>query len=337
MCAAAGELLRGIRHLELAATGALEEDVVAGLEHQIADRFLVRSVHLAADEVGQRLDRVQRRRFVHGGWHFKVVRSKLFGLDRRRLLKLYSVGRVEPIPKRRGLQVVRVARRGSCRMARQGRNPADRRLGHRWLERGTRPVPIGSYLRPDRRLHCARRLLCARRLVRARGFGRRGDLGLTPGNLHPLELLPCFVVAAVDRQQGVEPPLRFVEPEQTLADIGQRLEGDHILAIEPQHVQKGRLGLPDVAQIHVAATQHDARRDVVRMVLETQIEQLERPLSLTILPVDFGERGESESLRVLGVPALELLDLAKCHPGPGLSDVWNGVGRRRFGSLRRVR
>jgi hypothetical protein len=41
--------------------------------------------------------------------------------------------------------------------------------------------------------------------------------------------------------------------------------------------------------------------------------------------VHFGERGEGQAVRILGVPALEFLDLAKCHPDPGVASLnWRG-------------
>jgi hypothetical protein len=62
------------------------------------------------------------------------------------------------------------------------------------------------------------------------------------------------------------------------------------------------------------------------MELEAGAEEVEGPLDLPVLPVHLGQGREGEPLRVLGVSALELLDLAKCHPGPGLSRFESGSG-----------
>ena len=100
-----------------------------------------------------------------------------------------------------------------------------------------------------------------------------------------------------------------------------------------EHVRNARLGGGNVAQVQVTAAEHDAGGDVVGVERQARAEQVERPLHLAVLPVDFGERGEGQSLRVLGVSALELLDLAKCHPGPGFSRCESVVGGRRTASL----
>ena len=57
------------------------------------------------------------------------------------------------------------------------------------------------------------------------------------------------------------------------------------------------------------------------MVLQPGLEQLEGSLHITVLAVHFGERGEGQAVRILGVPALEFLDLAKCHPDPGVAGL----------------
>ena len=41
------------------------------------------------------------------------------------------------------------------------------------------------------------------------------------------------------------------------------------------------------------------------MVLQPGLEQLEGSLHITVLAVHFGERGEGQAVRILGVPALE--------------------------------
>ena len=72
------------------------------------------------------------------------------------------------------------------------------------------------------------------RRVRQGGIGRRrgGGLRLPARGLHPSQLVPGIVVAPVDRQQRPEPALRLVEPEQALGDVGQRLERDHVFAVQ---------------------------------------------------------------------------------------------------------
>jgi hypothetical protein len=98
-----------------------------------------------------------------------------------------------------------------------------------------------------------------------------------------------------------------VEP---LVDVGQCLERDDVLAVEREDVGEGRLGGRQIAQVEVTPTEHDAGGDVIRMVQQAGLEQLEGPRYVTILPVDFGERGEGEPVGIFGVPALEFLDLA---------------------------
>ena len=158
----------------------------------------------------------------------------------------------------------------------------------------------------------------------ARWLGRRGDARLTARDLDPLELLAGVVVAPVHGEQCVEPALGVVELEQTFADVGQGLQRDDVLAVEIEHVEERGLRGVHVAHVHVTAAQHDAGRDVVGMDLEAGAEEFEGALNLPVLAMHLGERRKREALGVLGVPALELLDLAKCHPGPGLS--WYGSG-----------
>jgi hypothetical protein len=109
----------------------------------------------------------------------------------------------------------------------------------------------------------------------------------------------------------------------------QCLERDDVFAVELVHVEERLFGGVHVAQIEVAAAEDDAGRDVVGMVLEAGGEQVEGPLNLAVLPVHLGEGGKGQSLRVLGVSTLELLDLAKCHPDPGLWRCGSGGRGRR--------
>ncbi len=173
------ELLRGVRHLEFAAARALEDDVLAGLDPEIADCF-VRGVHLAADETVERRHRV---------------------LEAVRLPELDSGGLLDLIPKRGRLKVLQAEGGRVSRLARLG-DPADRGLGDRRLESRRRRSDVR-----DRRDGCGLRGLCRlRRHLRvdyARRLGRRCHFSLTPGDLDPLELLPGVVVAAVHREQGV--------------------------------------------------------------------------------------------------------------------------------------
>ena len=127
----------------------------------------------------------------------------------------------------------------------------------------------------------------------------------------------------------MQPALGILESEQALADVRERLERDHVLAVEGEHMEECPLGGVDVPQVEMAAAQDDARRYVIGVERQAGSEQVEGPLNLAVLPVHFGEGGEGESLRVLGVSTLELLDLAKCHPDPGLSRCESGVGGRR--------
>jgi hypothetical protein len=66
----------------------------------------------------------------------------------------------------------------------------------------------------------------------------------------------------------------------------------------------------------VAATQHDLGADVLGMPLQALAEQRHRALELALLPIGVGQGREQAPPRVLGVAALELLDLAGVrHPG----------------------
>ena len=153
----------------------------------------------------------------------------------------------------------------------------------------------------------------------------------------PVPLIPGVVVAPVDGQQRPEPALGLVESEQALGDVGQRLERDDVLAIQGKHVGERGLGGRKVAQVQMAAAEHDAGRDVVRVKREAGPEQLERPGDVPVLPMHLGKRRERQALGVFGVPALQLFDLAKCHPGSAFrgSEVpWGKRDRLACGEFR---
>jgi hypothetical protein len=65
----------------------------------------------------------------------------------------------------------------------------------------------------------------------------------------------------------------------------------------------------------VAPAEHDAGRDVVGVKRQAGPKQLERPGVVPVLPMHLRERRKRQALGVFGVPALQLFDLAKCHPG----------------------
>ena len=104
-----------------------------------------------------------------------------------------------------------------------------------------------------------------------------------------------------------------------------------------EHVGERRLGRRQVAQIQVTAAEHDAGGDVVGMERQAGPEQLERPGDVPVLPMHLGERRERQALGVFGVPALQLFDLAKCHPESAFrgSEVpWGTCDRCRCGEFR---
>ena len=163
-----------------------------------------------------------------------------------------------------------------------------------------------------------------RQLLGGIGRGRGCDPGLPSRDLHPLQLLASLVVAPVEREQRREQALRLFEAVLPFGDVGQGLESDHVLAVKGEHVRERRFGRREVAQVEVAATEHDAGGDVVGMERQAGPQQLERTRHVAVLAVALRKRSEGQALGILSVPTLELLYFAKCHRGP-LVEVRAGV------------
>ena len=121
------------------------------------------------------------------------------------------------------------------------------------------------------------------------------------------------VIASVDFKQASEMACCIVEVSLAFADLGQRLQGDDILAVQLQHVLKCMLSLGVVAQVEVAAAQHDAGRDVVRPLGHPFRQDLERAGGVLHLAVGLCQRGEREALPVFPPETFEFGDLAGGH------------------------
>jgi hypothetical protein len=109
----------------------------------------------------------------------------------------------------------------------------------------------------------------------------------------------------------------FLQPFLPFVYVGQRLQGDDVFVIQPEHVSKRSLGRREIAEVLVTPAEHDACRDVVRVQLQTNPQQFEGTSQVAILTVDLGQRREREPVRILGVPALQFIDFARGHRIPG--------------------
>ena len=169
-------------------------------------------------------------------------------------------------------------------------------------------------------------------VMRERSFDQRFPLRLGRARratgctklLHTRQLYPGFVIAAIDGKERKQPPPRLVEAALPLRDLGEGLEGDHVLVVELEHPRKRQLGLGVVPQVELAAAEDDACRDVVGMAAEPLAQDLEGARDIPHFPIGFGEGGKGEPLGVLAPPAFELCDLAAGHPDPGVTVLEGG-------------
>jgi hypothetical protein len=128
--------------------------------------------------------------------------------------------------------------------------------------------------------------------------------GALPGRLHSAQLFPCLLIASIYCDQATQPALGVTISLQPLVDIRKRLERDDVLVVQAQHVRKGRFRRGKVTEILMAPAEHDARWDVIGVELQPGGQQLQGPGYVSIFSMHFRKRRESESMRVLSVPAL---------------------------------
>ena len=124
------------------------------------------------------------------------------------------------------------------------------------------------------------------------------------------------MVAPVHGQQLAEVTGGGVVVAGALGDVGERLEGDHVLTVELEHADKGRLRGGIVAKVELAAAQDNAGGDVVGVAPEAIGQHLEGAVGVLELPVRLRERREGVALRILPPQTLEPGDLAAGHPFP---------------------
>ena len=289
------QLLRCVGHLEFAAAGAAEDDVFAGLYAELLAQLSV-GIEVPAHQTGQGLDLLfDRRRLLH----LEAFRGRLQVVRREgRELQL----RQQRAAKARRIRVPERARMGggggdsgcsaeasaeaSEETSATGGDSALGDGGRCGSEPQARPKPSRSGCGPSR-----------------------------PARAGPAPRRCCGRPTAVWRSHRSASSNRCCRSLMSASALS-------AITFSPsrrEHVGERGFGGRQVAEIQMAAAQHDAGRDVVGMQLEPGPQQLQRARHVAVLAVDLGQGRECESLGVLGVTALEFLDLAKCHPGPGFS------------------